>query len=88
MSHSAEGDTPIAHCKRRRASCRTMQPIPYSSFSDVSSRTDDPIQPPAVGNTLQIVVAGVLEDEAGSGDEISYGLRDENFGGSGLGRDA
>ena len=44
----------------------------------------DPIQPPPIGDALQLVLAGVFEHEPRAGDEISYGLRDENFGGSGL----
>jgi hypothetical protein len=48
----------------------------------------DAIQPPAVGNALQLVVAGVLEDEAGSGHGVFHGVRDEDLGGSSQGRNS
>ena len=38
-----------------------------------------PIEPPAVGDALELVFAGVLEGEPGAGNQILHGLRDEHL---------
>ena len=42
-----------------------------------------PVQVPTLGNALELVLAGVLENETGPCDEVLDGGRDEDLGGSG-----
>jgi tetratricopeptide (TPR) repeat protein len=40
----------------------------------------DPIETPAVGNALQLVLAGVFEGETGASHQVLHGLRDAHLG--------
>ena len=46
------------------------------------------VEVPRVGNALELADAGILESDARARDKVLYGLRDENLGGSRMGRHA
>src|SRR6266540_4902434 len=48
----------------------------------------DCVEPPTAGDTLELVLAAIVEGEAGARHEIFDGLRDKYLGGSGVSCDA
>jgi hypothetical protein len=56
----------------------------WSKTVSLRGARSPPGKVPAVGDTLQFVLAGVFEDESGTCDEVLHSLRDENLGGVSL----
>jgi hypothetical protein len=84
-----DGSSPDTPTSRRFAGADDLilQPI-FCSWIDASDCfARYPVEPPAVWDALQFVLAGVFEDEPGTGDEVLHGLRGKHFGWAGFGSD-
>ncbi len=60
--------------------CRPDFLAPLAGVSNYSVESDllrDSVQVPSVGDALQLMLAGIVEDEAGAGDKVLHRLRDQ-----------
>ena len=72
-------ETGDKHDRPRHAIARSWLDPPWHHVRCAPVSAHHSIEMPTVGHALQLVLAGVFEPQAGSGDEILHGLGDEDL---------